>query len=244
MPASIHRHKRWRRDFIILALLIAALWWSGPRLLYFGWTTAFGTSPNRQADFSQLSHVLPPPDTTLAVIYRGLPHQMWASGELFLDLFTTTNRSIGGYRFYTTPIPASDELRRALTTAMRTPALYRPYRGPKACGGYHPDYCFEWHSSQGMFLWTSLHGMPRNHPYWWGGRSSLRDYALHASYQKGLLRCFSAYDDHNFISVQGWVNHATDINTGSYESAANAVTKRRQIHGVFDANNDSDWVCG
>ena len=85
---------------------------------------------------------------------------MWASGELFRDLFTTANRSIGGYRFYTTSVAASDELRRALTTAMRTPALYQPYRGPKLCGGYHPDYCFEWHSSQGTIyglLCTGCH---------------------------------------------------------------------------------------
>jgi hypothetical protein len=43
---------------------------------------------------------------------------------------------------------------------MRTPALYQPYRGPKLCGGYHPDYCFEWHSSQGTvygLLCTGCH---------------------------------------------------------------------------------------
>ena len=116
--------------------------------------------PQRQTDFSQLARVLPPPDATLAAIHRGLPHQMWASGELFRDLFTTGNRSIGGYRFYTTSIAGSDEFRRALTSAMRTPALYQPYRGPKLCGGYHPDYCFEWRSPQGTvygLLCTGCH---------------------------------------------------------------------------------------
>ena len=43
---------------------------------------------------------------------------------------------------------------------MRTPALYQPYGGPKLCGGYHPDYCFEWHSPQGtvyILLCTGCH---------------------------------------------------------------------------------------
>ena len=130
--------RRWRRFFVILASLTALLWWPGVRLFYYGWITTSGTMPQRQTDFSQLARVLPPSDATLAVIHRGLPHQMWASDELFRDLFTTGNRSIGGYRFYTTPIAGSAEFRQALTSAMGTPSLYQPYRGPKLCGGYRP----------------------------------------------------------------------------------------------------------
>ena len=160
-PASTGRsRKRWRRFFVTLALLIALLSWSGPRLFYYCWINSRGSVPKRQTDFDQLARVLPSSDAKLAFVHKGLPHQMWASRELWRDLFTTANRSIGGYRFYTTPIAASDELRRALTTAMRTPALYEPYGGPKHCGGYHPDYCFEWHSHQGTvygLLCTGCH---------------------------------------------------------------------------------------
>lgn len=43
---------------------------------------------------------------------------------------------------------------------MQSPALYQPYRGPKMCGGYHPDYCLEWQSTRGTYyalLCTGCH---------------------------------------------------------------------------------------
>ena len=132
-------------------VIIAALWWPGVRLCYFGWITTFGTVPHRHTDFSQLSRVLPPSDSSAPVIYRGLPHQMWDKAALWTHLFITSNRSIGGYRFYTTRALASDTLRARLTAAFQASTLYQPYRGPKLCGGYHPDYCFEWRSSRGTF---------------------------------------------------------------------------------------------
>ncbi|MES2595268.1 MAG: hypothetical protein V4662_08030 [Verrucomicrobiota bacterium] len=94
---------------------------------------------------------MPPSDATLAVIYRGLPHQMWAKNKLWHDLFTTSNHLSGGYRFYNTSVPASDVLRSSITAAIRSVLLYQPYRGPKRCGGYHPDFCFEWRSARGIF---------------------------------------------------------------------------------------------
>jgi hypothetical protein len=118
------------RCLVVLALLIALLWWAGPRLFYFAWINFFGSNPTRQTDISQLPRVLPSSDATLAVIHRGLPHQGYANGELFRGLFTTAHRSIGGYRFHTAPIAAADEQRNVYCDLSSVPAA----NGARAAG--------------------------------------------------------------------------------------------------------------
>jgi hypothetical protein len=151
-PANPRRRlSRWQRRFVILALTIVVLWWPGVRLFYYGWVTTIGSTPFRRTDFSQLSRVLPPADARLVAIYPGLPHQRRESDKLLHELFTASHRAIGGYRFYSCPLSVPDALRSRISSAMQSPALYYPFRGPKLCGGYHPDYCFEWQSAQGTF---------------------------------------------------------------------------------------------
>lgn len=160
--AATLRRKHWRRWLVTVMVVSVILWWPGVRIYYYAWITNFGTLPAQQIDFSRLPRVLPPVDATLAVIHRGLPHQYWEKRDLWRDLFTTSHRSIGGYRFYTTPPVVSEPLRSRIASAVRSSTLYQPYGGAKACGGYHPDYCFEWHTSQGTFyalLCTGCHEM-------------------------------------------------------------------------------------
>jgi hypothetical protein len=160
--AATRRRRRWRRWLVTVIVVSVVLWWSGVRIYYYAWMTNFGTLPARHTDFSRLPRVPPPADATLAVIYRGLPHQYWQKRDLWRDLFTTSHRSIGGYRFYTTPAVVSEPLRSSVASAIRSRTLYQPYGGAKLCGGYHPDYCFEWHTSHGTFyalLCTGCHEM-------------------------------------------------------------------------------------
>ncbi len=84
-------------------------------------------------------------------VYRGLPHQWTGTHTLWRDLFTTRNRNIGGYRFYTTPAALPAVLNNEIAGVLKRPSLYHPYGGPKICGAYHPDYCFEWQSSKATF---------------------------------------------------------------------------------------------
>lgn len=145
-------HRHWRK-VAVLAIVAGLLWWPGSRICYFCWRTTFGaSSPFRNKDFTRLAKVLPPAEATLAVTYEGLPHQTYEAAELWHDLFTTSNRSIGGYRFYTAPTELPSALRASINAAMRRSSLYQPYRGPKLCGGYHPDYCFEWHTKRDTFF--------------------------------------------------------------------------------------------
>jgi hypothetical protein len=144
------------------AILVALLYVLASRLVWYAWVVSDGDSPHRQTDFTKLPQVLPPAGAQLIKVYRGLPHQMWDRGELLRDLLFTRNRDIGGYRFYSTPAVPKPETATRITAAMQSPAHFQPYTSGKACGGYHPDYCFEWQSSQGAFfamLCASCHEM-------------------------------------------------------------------------------------
>jgi hypothetical protein len=141
----------WSRFTVIIAVLIPLLWWPGSRVYYFVWIDIVGTMAARDTAFAQLSRVIPPADASLVAIYRGLPHQMRAPGRLWHDLFMTSNRVIKRYRFYTEPIAFPAALGDDISKVFKSPGRYQRYLGPKLCGGYHPDLCFEWSSSQGRF---------------------------------------------------------------------------------------------
>ena len=142
-----------RRRFVLLALLaivVAILWRPGTRLYFYLWMTKYGYEPWKNTDFTRFADVMPPPDAQLVAIYRGLPHQVRDNEGLWRDLFNTSIFTIGGYRFYTTPISLDEfDFRTGVTSCFQNPWLYAPFAGPKLCDGYHPDLCFEWRSSQG-----------------------------------------------------------------------------------------------
>ena len=77
-------------------------------------------------------------------LYEGLPHQSWEGELLQKELATKKTVTIHGFPFYERPLSVAaadvEELRR-LSAATDS---FSPYGGPKACGGYHPDYCLSW----------------------------------------------------------------------------------------------------
>ena len=77
-------------------------------------------------------------------LYEGLPHQTWEADQLKKELATKKTVSFHDFPFYERPLMlAADEVEplRRLSTAGSS---YTTYGGPKACGGYHPDYCLTW----------------------------------------------------------------------------------------------------
>lgn len=138
------------RTVVVLLLTALLLWWPVTRVHYYWWVTEYGGYPKRNTDFTTLARVLPPAGATLEAVYRGLPHQRWGKNELFKELFTSENRAIGGYRFYSRQMrPVSEAEQRKITEALQAPQLYVEYRLGKQCGGFHPDFCFEWKSQGG-----------------------------------------------------------------------------------------------
>lgn len=79
---------------------------------------------------------------TEIMVFEGLPHQTWQHKQLEEELQRQDITKIWDFPFYTPSVKASnaDQLKRLLGS----PAAIQIYGGPKACGGYHPDYCVAW----------------------------------------------------------------------------------------------------
>ncbi len=82
------------------------------------------------------------------VVFEGLPHQSWDRELLATESKRADTRMIWEYRFYTPSVVATNakELRQVLSY----PGSIVVYGGPKACGGYHPDYCISWQAGKSV----------------------------------------------------------------------------------------------
>jgi hypothetical protein len=152
MTPPANRPSKKRRRLVVLTILVALLWIPAYRFVWYARVAWDFLPPKPDRDFSQLAKVLPPADAHLVAIHRGLPHQYHKKQQLLHDLYLTRNRELGGYRFYLGPATPSQELGARLTTMLQNASVFYPYSEGKQCGGYHPDFCLEWHSSQGTFL--------------------------------------------------------------------------------------------
>lgn len=77
-------------------------------------------------------------------LYEGLPHQL-VEHELFLrERDTKAVVESHGYLFYKRPLPLSAADAAAVRATLLNAATYKPYSGPKSCGGFHPDYRLAW----------------------------------------------------------------------------------------------------
>jgi hypothetical protein len=77
-------------------------------------------------------------------LYEGLPHQ-FVEHELFLR--ERNRKSViesHGYLFYKRPLPLRAADAAAVREALLEASNYKPYSGPKSCGGFHPDYQLVW----------------------------------------------------------------------------------------------------
>jgi hypothetical protein len=81
-------------------------------------------------------------------LYEGLPHPTWEGKQYESELATKKIIRFHGFPFYERPLAvAADEIEplRRLCAAADS---YWSYRGPKSCGGYHPDYCLVWNDGE------------------------------------------------------------------------------------------------
>ncbi len=77
------------------------------------------------------------------VVYEGLPHQTSESELLKKELATKETVEFVGFPFYRAPLTISGDDAVALKE-LYTSGRFTAYQGPKACGGFHPDYCAVW----------------------------------------------------------------------------------------------------
>jgi hypothetical protein len=100
---------------------------------------ALAESFNNFDDFSAL--VARSNSTT---IYEGLPNNYWERELYDRELKTKQTVKIEGNDFYAGPISASSALVDELRSLAGSKSSFEPFQGPKACGGFHPDWCLVW----------------------------------------------------------------------------------------------------
>ena len=77
------------------------------------------------------------------VLHEGLPHQMFEPQSLAQELATKETVKWGGFPFYAPRIDPSAPDARRLRDLLSADSSFKPYSGPKKCGGFHPDWLVE-----------------------------------------------------------------------------------------------------
>jgi hypothetical protein len=83
------------------------------------------------------------------VLHEGLPSEFWEPQLREREVGRKKTTRLHGHPFYDErpALRAADAER--LTALFSAKGSFRRYRGPKGCGGYHPDYCVEWKAGDG-----------------------------------------------------------------------------------------------
>ena len=77
-------------------------------------------------------------------VYEGLPHQTFEHDVYLSELKRADVVRIETFPFYAAPLSASPPEKSELTEIVLGDDAHIRYRGPKLCGGYHPDYVVIW----------------------------------------------------------------------------------------------------
>lgn len=86
--------------------------------------------------------------TASLTLYEGLPHQSWEAELLEKELEAKKTITVQGFPFYERPLVVTAADVAELRGLSAAPDTFSPYRGPKMCGGFHPDYCLSWQDGE------------------------------------------------------------------------------------------------
>lgn len=78
-------------------------------------------------------------------LYEGLPHPMFEKKLLDEELKNRKTVQHHGFPFYVEPLPLKERDAKELTKLFTDAKSFARFSGYKLCGGFHPDYCIEWH---------------------------------------------------------------------------------------------------
>ncbi len=85
------------------------------------------------------------------VLYEGLPHQSIEKELLNEELKTKKTVQHHGFPFYSEQMQLKEGDAKKLTDLFTDSDSFRPFRGEKKCGGFHPDYCVEWQAGKEVY---------------------------------------------------------------------------------------------
>ncbi|HEV3142411.1 MAG TPA: hypothetical protein VGZ47_00845 [Gemmataceae bacterium] len=143
------RRARWRTGLLACGLvlgLVLGVVLAIPVYLY------FSSRPNMSTNFRNLSKFTSAvQNADSVVLYEGLPHQRNEYGLFEQELKTKKTIQIHKYRFYVETLSLKNDDAKKLLDLYCDPSTFRPWMGEKSCGGYHPDFCIEWHVGQDSY---------------------------------------------------------------------------------------------
>jgi hypothetical protein len=88
---------------------------------------------------------------TNVVVYEGLPHPAWEPDLLESEKKSKKTIKMGGFLFYEATLHPNPADLKIIVDSLRSPALYEKYKGPSACGGFHPDFAVTWENKGANF---------------------------------------------------------------------------------------------
>jgi hypothetical protein len=85
------------------------------------------------------------------VLYEGLPHQGYEQQLLEEEMRNKPTVTLHGFAFYRSALYVSADEVEKLRRVLGDEDSFRPWRGEKKCGGFHPDYLAEWWVGDGAY---------------------------------------------------------------------------------------------
>ncbi len=83
-------------------------------------------------------------------LFEGLPHPYWDKELLKKEEKRPDVFQNHGFGFYSPAIKLPDSDHKLLFSKVTRVDSYTPWLGPRACGGFHPDYLIRFHGRQGV----------------------------------------------------------------------------------------------
>lgn len=83
-------------------------------------------------------------------VFEGLPHLMFERKALERESARSDTFVNHGYRFYSPAMQLPASAARRLIGLTKTASSYLVWRGPKYCGGFHPDLVVRFHRPEGV----------------------------------------------------------------------------------------------
>jgi hypothetical protein len=85
------------------------------------------------------------------LLHEGLPHQTWERTALEKEL-KKSHDIILGHAFYSRKPPLNVSDAESLAALLNDSDTFDTYHGPKACGGFHPDFAVEFVAQKRTYL--------------------------------------------------------------------------------------------
>lgn len=84
-------------------------------------------------------------------LYEGLPHDTWEREQYASELANAKTIRIAGTPFYAKPLISPTISLSQIRNLIGDRNSFVPYRGYKACGGFHADWCLVWKNGEDSY---------------------------------------------------------------------------------------------